>query len=228
VSIDQEINSYQAVASAANADVSSLFGNWIYQNTNNKHNKVLPSANLKFHMSDDVVFRFAASQTMTLPDYSALGASSWGSDLNKTGGGGNPNLKPVISTNFDGNLEWYFMPRGLVSVGAFAMDLKDYVAFGTESRQLFSELSHQLETYLVSVPVNSNGSVSGLELVYEQPATRSASTPTTPTRMARLRTPGPTAATTWWAPRRTPTTWASISRTRSSRHGRTTAIAPRS
>jgi iron complex outermembrane receptor protein len=169
VNIDQEINSYQAVASAANADVSSLFGNWIYQDTNNKPNKVLPSANLKFHMADDVVFRFAASQTMTLPDYSALGASSWGSDLNKTGGGGNPNLKPVISTNFDGNLEWYFMPRGLVSVGAFAMDLKDYVAFGTESRQLFSELSHQLETYLVSVPVNANGSVSGLELVYEQP-----------------------------------------------------------
>ena len=169
VDIDQEINSYQAVASAANADVSSLFGNWIYQNTDNKHSKVLPSANLKFHIADDVVFRFAASQTMTLPDYSALGASSWGSDLNRTGGGGNPNLKPVMSTNFDGNLEWYFMPRGLLSVGAFSMDLKDYVAFGTENRQLFSELTNQLETYLVSVPVNSNGSVTGLELVYEQP-----------------------------------------------------------
>ena len=119
VDIDQEINSYQAVASAANADVSSLFGNWIYQDTNNKHSKVLPSANLKFNMGEDVVFRFAASQTMTLPDYSALGAASWGSDLNRTGGGGNPNLQPIQSTNFDGNLEWYFMERGLVSVGAF-------------------------------------------------------------------------------------------------------------
>jgi iron complex outermembrane receptor protein len=169
VNVDQDINSYQAVASAANADVSSLFGNWIHQDTNNKHSKVLPSANLKFNMGSDVVFRFAASQTMTLPDYSALGASSFGSDLNKTGGGGNPNLEPVLSTNFDGNLEWYFMPRGLLSVGAFAMDLKDYVAFGTESRMLYSELSNQLETYLVSVPINSNGQVHGLELAYEQP-----------------------------------------------------------
>jgi iron complex outermembrane receptor protein len=169
VDIDQEINSYQAVANAANADVSSLFGNWIHQDTNNEHSKVLPSANLKFSMAEDVVFRFAASQTMTMPDFSALGASSWGSDLNRTGGGGNPNLKPVVSTNFDGNLEWYFMPRGLLSVGAFSMDLEDYVAFGTENRQLFSELTNQLETYLVSVPVNSNGSVTGLELVYEQP-----------------------------------------------------------
>jgi iron complex outermembrane receptor protein len=169
VNIDQQINSYQAVGSPANADVSSLFGNWIYQNTDNERNKVLPSANLKFRMTDDVVLRFAASQTMTLPDYSALGASSWGSDLNKTGGGGNPNLKPVVSTNFDANVEWYFMSRGLLSLGAFAMDLKDYVAFGTENRQLFSELTNQLETYLVSVPINSNGSVKGMELVYEQP-----------------------------------------------------------
>jgi iron complex outermembrane receptor protein len=169
VDIDQDINSYQAVSSAAIADVSSLFGNWIYQDTSNKRSRVLPSANLKFNMASDVVFRFAASQTMTMPDYSALGASSWGSDLTKTGGGGNPNLKPVLSTNFDGNLEWYFMPRGLLSVGAYAMDLKDYVAFGTETRMLFSELSHQLEAYNVSVPVNSNGQVTGLEFAYEQP-----------------------------------------------------------
>ncbi|HYJ41194.1 MAG TPA: TonB-dependent receptor [Steroidobacteraceae bacterium] len=170
VDIDQEINSYQAVSATSDViDVSSLFGNWIYQDTNNKHSKVLPSANLKFNMGEDVVFRFAASQTMTLPDYSALGAASWGSDLNRTGGGGNPNLQPVTSTNFDGNLEWYFMPRGLVSVGAFAMDLDDYIAFGTETRMLYSELTNQLEAYNVAVPVNSNGSVTGLELVYEQP-----------------------------------------------------------
>jgi iron complex outermembrane receptor protein len=120
VNINQDINSYQAVSATSPVfDVSSLFGKWIYNDTINEHNKVLPSANLKFHMSEDVVFRFAASQTMTLPDYSALGAASWGSDLNRTGGGGNPNLQPVLSTNFDANYEWYFMERGLVSVGAF-------------------------------------------------------------------------------------------------------------
>ncbi|HTU68124.1 MAG TPA: TonB-dependent receptor [Steroidobacteraceae bacterium] len=169
VDIDQEINSYQAVSSAAAADVSSLFGNWIYQNTDNSRSKLLPSANVKFNMGDKTVLRFAASQTMTMPDFSALGASSWGSDLNKTGGGGNPNLKPVVSTNLDANFEWYFTDHGLVSAGVFWMDLDDYVAFGTENRQLFSELTNQLETYLVSVPINSNGKVKGFELAYEQP-----------------------------------------------------------
>jgi len=169
VDIDQEINSYQAVADPGNADVSSLFGNWIYQDTNNKPSQLLPSANLKFNLNDNMVLRFAGSQTMTLPDYSALGTSSWGSDLNKTGGGGNPALKPVLSTNFDGNFEWYFAERGLVSIGAFTMDLKDYVAFGTETRMLYSELSHQLEAYLVSVPINADGKVQGFEFAYEQP-----------------------------------------------------------
>src|SRR5690606_740649 len=97
VNIDQDINTYQAVSDPANADVRSLFGAWKALSFNNKHSRVLPSANLKFDMADDLVFRFAASQTQTLPDFSALGASSWGSDLSRTGGGGNPKLKPVLS-----------------------------------------------------------------------------------------------------------------------------------
>jgi len=185
VNIDQDIMSYQSVSDVANADVTSLFaqgpgpdpcgwgcpvwGGWKIVNTSNKHSRILPSANIKFDMADNLVFRFAASQTQTLPDFSALGASSWGSDLNKTGGGGNPHLKPILSTNFDANLEWYFMPRGLLSIGAYSMNLKDYVAFGTETQMLFSELTHQLEPYNVSVPVNSDGKVTGVEFVYEQP-----------------------------------------------------------
>ncbi|OZB51160.1 MAG: TonB-dependent receptor [Stenotrophomonas sp. 14-69-23] len=169
VNIDQDIDTYQAVSNPANADVSSLFGAWKALSFNNKHSRVLPSANLKFDMADDLVFRFAASQTQTLPDYSALGAASSGSDLSRTGSGGNPKLNPVVSTNFDANLEWYFMPRGLLSIGAYSMNLKDYVAFGTEKQMLFSELTNKLEEYQVAVPVNSNGKVTGVELAYEQP-----------------------------------------------------------
>jgi iron complex outermembrane recepter protein len=170
VDIDQDINTYQAVSATSDViDVSSLFGNWIYQNTSNSHSKVLPTFNLKYNMTDDVVLRFAASQTMTLPDFSALGTSSWGSDLNGTGGGGNPALEPVLSTNYDVNLEWYFMPRGMVSIGLFDMDMTDYVAFGTETRMLYSELSNELEEYLVTVPINADAKVQGFELAYEQP-----------------------------------------------------------
>ena len=169
VNIKQDIDTYNAVSNAADADVSSLFGMWERTAFQNKHNRVLPSANIKFDLDDDLVLRVAASQTQTLPDYSALGASSYGSDLNRTGGGGNPNLKPVLSTNLDANLEWYFMPRGLLSVGAYHMDMKDYVAFTVVQRQLYSELTNQLETYDISTPINADGKVTGVEAAYEQP-----------------------------------------------------------
>jgi iron complex outermembrane receptor protein len=167
VNIDQDIDTY--FADTVSPDVSSLFGAWDRKHVNNKIHRVLPSANLKFNMSENLVFRFAASQTQTLPDYSALGASSWGSDLNKTGGGGNPLLKPVLSTNFDAGLEWYFTPRGLVSATAYSMNMKDYVAYGTQTQMLFSELTHQLEAYQVAMPINADAQVTGVELAYEQP-----------------------------------------------------------
>ncbi|WP_449446883.1 TonB-dependent receptor [Thermomonas brevis] len=167
VDIKQDIDTY--FADTVSPDVSSLFGAWDRRSFSNTRGRLLPSANLKFDLADKLVFRFAASQTQTLPDYSALGASSWGSDLDKTGGGGNPELKPVVSTNLDANLEWYFMPRGLLSIGAFSMNMKDYVAYGTETQMLFSELTHQLEAYQVSLPINADAKVSGLEFAYEQP-----------------------------------------------------------
>ncbi|HEL3159538.1 TPA: TonB-dependent receptor [Stenotrophomonas maltophilia] len=169
VNIKQDIDTYNAVSKAADADVSSLFGMWERLAFQNKRNRVLPSANIKFDLDDSLVLRVAASQTQTLPDYSALGASSYGSDLNRTGGGGNPNLKPTLSTNLDANLEWYFMPRGLLSVGAYHMNLKDYIAFDVVSRQLYSELTNQLETYQISTPINADGKVTGVEVAYEQP-----------------------------------------------------------
>jgi iron complex outermembrane receptor protein len=169
VDIKQDIDTYLAVSDASRADVSSLFGMWQRQAFQNKYDRVLPSANIKFDLDDNLVLRVAASQTQTLPDYSALGASAWGSDLNKTGGGGNPELKPTIGSNLDANLEWYFMPRGLLSVGAYHIDLKDYVAFDVINKQLFSELTNQLETYAVSTPINADGKVTGVEVAYEQP-----------------------------------------------------------
>ena len=167
VNVDQNIDTY--FADTISPDVSSLFGAWDRRHAENKIHRVLPSANLKFNMAENLVFRFAASQTQTLPDYSALGASSWGSDLNKTGGGGNTSLKPVLSTNFDAGIEWYFMPRGLLSATAYSMNMKDYVAYGVQTQMLFSELTHQLEPYQVAMPINADAQVTGVELAYQQP-----------------------------------------------------------
>ncbi|HEY8329257.1 MAG TPA: TonB-dependent receptor [Rhodanobacter sp.] len=153
----------------------SAFGDYYWNTYRHDYGKFLPSANLKLAVTDDLLLRFAASQTMTRPDYSALAGYVSADDLTHTGSGGNPQLKPLVSSNFDAAVEWYFAPRGLLSAGVYAMNLKDYVNFGNEVRtfkdmQASAAAGHDVfNNYLISVPRNVNGQVRGVELNYIQP-----------------------------------------------------------
>ena len=160
---------------AAGPFTGSAFGPYYKDQYKHTYNEVLPSANLKFDLTDSVVARFAASETMTRPDYSALAGSVSLNDLSFAGSGGNPQLKPIISTNFDGGIEWYFAPRGLLSFSAFQLELRDYVNFGTVNRVYKNQNASTaagadvFTNYRVSVPVNVDGSLKGVELNYIQP-----------------------------------------------------------
>ncbi|HEY0197409.1 MAG TPA: TonB-dependent receptor [Rhodanobacter sp.] len=153
----------------------SAFGNYYTSDYKHDYSKFLPSANLKLDVTDTLVARFAASQTMTRPDYSALAGSVSLDDLTHTGTGGNPELQALTSSNFDASLEWYFAPRGLLSAGVYDMALKNYVNFGNTSiqykdQQASSTAGHDVfNTYEISVPTNVNGHVKGVELNYIQP-----------------------------------------------------------
>ncbi len=157
------------------AITGSAFGDYLPVTVDNSYNKLLPSVNLKLDLDENVIARIAASKTMTRPDYSALAGSLSLDDLTHTGSGGNPQLDPLISTNFDVALEWYYAPRALLSASLYSMHLKDYVGFGTTTIAYKDQAaSHETGTdvysdYLVSVPVNTDGKVTGLELNWQQP-----------------------------------------------------------
>jgi iron complex outermembrane receptor protein len=89
-----------------------------------------------------------------------------------TGSGGNPDLKPIRSTNYDAGLEWYFAPRSLLSAGLFYMDLNNYVGYGSVTRSYLTFSSQVPQganvPYLLTVPVNAQGRVQGVELAYQQ------------------------------------------------------------
>jgi iron complex outermembrane receptor protein len=85
-------------------------------------------------------------------------------DTNLTGNGGNPNLKPIISNNAEGSIEWYFAPRSLLSLGVFYMDLKSYVTFSTAQATFHSIRTNTDNVYTISAPANTTGSVKGAEL----------------------------------------------------------------
>src|SRR5262249_25196490 len=93
------------------AITTSAFGAFYRKEVDNTYNDVLPSVNFKYDVSKDLVARVAASKTIARPDFSALGGAVSLDDTNHTGSGGNPNLKPIRSTNLDAGLEWYFAPK---------------------------------------------------------------------------------------------------------------------
>ena len=172
------ISNVAAPATAPGAITTSAFGPYVKQYDNNTYVDVLPSVNLKVDLSKDVVARFAASQTMTRPDYSALAGqvtltppAQFGSI--GSGSGGNPNLKPITSNNFDASLEWYFAPRSLVSASIFNMDLTSYVGLGSVTRSYVTSTpdhpANYMADYVLTVPTNTSGTVNGIELAYEMP-----------------------------------------------------------
>ena len=151
------------------AITTSAFGTFYRRVVENDYNDWLPSANLRLDLNKQMVLRFAAARTMAKPDFSALGGAVTADDTTRTGNGGNPNLKPIRSTNLDAAFEWYYAPRALLQAGVFHMDLDNYVAFGTYQTQLLNIRTGQFETYTISAPVNSKGRVSGIELGWQQP-----------------------------------------------------------
>ena len=158
--------------------LTSLFGPFTITPTEHKYNDVLPSVNFKFDLDKNLVARLAASKTMTRADYSSLASSVSLSPPavatgTGTGSGGNPDLKPIRSSNFDATLEYYFAPRSLVQATLFHMKLDNYIGLGqvTKSFTTFSTAfpNGRQNDYVLSVPINSSGKVSGVELSYEQP-----------------------------------------------------------
>lgn len=169
VAIPGSVCAVQAPCAVPGAITTSAFGSFYRLPVNNTHNDVLPSANFKLDVAKDLVARVAVSKTLARPDYSALGGSVSLDDTNLTGSGGNPNLKPIRSTNIDAGMEWYFAPRSLLSAGLFHMNLNNYVSYGVSQATYFNEQARAFRTYNVSSPINSKGKVSGFELGWQQP-----------------------------------------------------------
>ncbi len=90
----------------------------------------LPSLNVKLDFSDEITARFAASRTVTRPDLTLLAPRVSFTNLrpgNLEASGGNPDLKPYKSTNFDLSGEWYYQKGGYFTVGAFYKRVDNFI-----------------------------------------------------------------------------------------------------
>ncbi len=134
----------------------SSYGNW------------LPSFNFSYDFTDDLIGRFAASKTIARPRYQNLTPYFATQDISLTASGGNPDLKPYKSTNFDASLEWYFNPHSLVSAELFYRNISQYILNETVIEPLYNVTLKEVDNYQVSMPINgSNAKVKGISLTYQ-------------------------------------------------------------
>ncbi|HME40852.1 MAG TPA: TonB-dependent receptor [Steroidobacteraceae bacterium] len=149
-----------------NLDVNS---NFVPASVSHDFNDVLPSANFKYDVTKDLVARFAVSKTMSRADYSSLSPAVTLNNLDLTGTGGNADLKPIRSTNYDAGLEWYFAPQSILSIAVFYMDMPSYVTYGYNSRPFLDTTTDQIANFIVTSPFNISANNRGVELSWQQP-----------------------------------------------------------
>ena len=103
---------------------------FVINNDSAKNSLLLPSINLNFALTDDLIGRFSASKTMARPGFDDTRPSgNITEDIFKVNGSGKRNntaLKPLESKNLDLSLEWYFNESGLLSVAYFRKDMKNF------------------------------------------------------------------------------------------------------
>lgn len=163
-------------------------GDYVSVSESNSYSNVLPSLTAIADLTEDVVFRLAASKTLTRPNLASvapwLNLDGANADANNDGvnadtdgdgvvdnredilGGGsgsNPDLKPYVSTNLDLSLEYYYKDGSAVSLAYFSKDVEDWIVTGTEIERI-DLASLDNVPYQVSRPRNAeDAEISGLE-----------------------------------------------------------------
>ncbi|KQO51537.1 TonB-dependent receptor [Sphingomonas sp. Leaf257] len=127
-------------------------------------NNVLPSFNLRADLSPSLVGRLAASRVLTRPNVTDTAPRITVSTDAPTASGGNPQLVPFLATQFDGSLEWYFAPSGMLSGAVFYKAMDNYI---TQSNTEITIPGRG--TVRLSSSVNGgNAKVYGAEAAYSQ------------------------------------------------------------
>ncbi|MDP3749382.1 MAG: TonB-dependent receptor [Phenylobacterium sp.] len=131
---------------------------------NFKH--LLPSANVSFDLTENLILRLAAAKVIARPPLSQVGAGIVVNQVNFSATAGNPLLKPFEATQMDATLEWYFAEASLLS---FAVFNKKIDSFTTQT--VTSEIvpgNERFGPFTVSRPTNGeDGKVRGFEVGYQ-------------------------------------------------------------
>lgn len=147
-------------------------GSYTYTPVNNSYDYLLPSANLKFGLTDDIVLRLAASKVLTRPDNGYIRnyfTASIDTSGNFTGTAGDPMLVPATAWQFDASLEWYFAQVGSLTLNGFYKSIDNFF-YQSVREETITNGSGETREVTVRGPANFDGTgkVKGFEIAYQQ------------------------------------------------------------
>lgn len=111
--------------------------------TDKTYTDFLPSFNIAWDITENLVLRGAASKVIARPSYTSIAApgalsyysAEYVNDRRVAGGapqegwqghGSNKNLEPFEATQFDVGLEWYFKPGAVAGIGLFRKNVDNF------------------------------------------------------------------------------------------------------
>lgn len=136
----------------------------------NSSSKLLPSLVMRYWLTDDFVARLAYTETIRPPAFADLNSFTYYTpDLSGTGfgtaNGGNPDLDPVTSKNYDFSLEYYFGEGNSIYGTYFRRDIEGLVYSSLTKTMHDYDGDGVDEAYILNRPANtSNGELTGFEL----------------------------------------------------------------
>lgn len=135
---------------------------------------LLPSVDLKLSVLPELIVRASASRTLTRPGLAnlrptvTLGTLRVGS---LSASGGNPNLRPYLSDNYDAGIEWYYQRNSYFAVAGYLKHITDFIVGGVTRGPIDNVIDPSTgQTAIFSINSQINGpeaTVRGVELALQ-------------------------------------------------------------
>jgi len=167
VNTRQKLSGYQHPIIVDPAGTASQGPGYVATASTKSRWEALPALNGRLKLADQLYFRGSVTKTVTRPNFGdlnpALSVTAATMTVPGSGGGGNPDLNPVRSVNYDASFEYYPAKATSIAVTGFYRNIDGYVQSYATNETIGDRI------YSVTRPRNTrNGYLQGVEVAYQE------------------------------------------------------------
>ena len=167
--------------------ITNAYGTFLPTTEKRSYTDFLPSVNMSFDLTDDLVLRAAAARTLTRPDFTDIAPRVSLNPGALSGSGGSADVKPYRANQFDLSLEYYASNDALFAIALYYKDVSNFVTDRISNETFSIETAAPDLTRCVSTPGTTNpnlydcefainrranggsGEIKGLEIIVQTP-----------------------------------------------------------